>query len=175
MTNYYVINFAMHQPKSADSSSKKRRCYILVLVHLLQVLLIAVGVIPNNYGVYDFASFSEASAAEGLPGIFTTKLFTDLGFILNHEKSVLEPKQVITFLEKATKLVTNATTVLSKQSPSVREVTELVGLMVSSFPGVMHGPLFYRQLELDKVMRARKGDFNALKTLSETSKSELQW
>ena len=51
----------------------------------------------------------------------TTKLFTDLGFILNHEKSVFEPKQVITFLgfvlnsvtltvpltpEKATKLVT---------------------------------------------------------------------
>ena len=89
----------------------------------------------------------------------TTKLFTDLGFILNHEKSVFEPKQVITFLgfvlnsvtltvaltpEKATKLVTKATTVLAKQSPSVREVAELVGLMMSSFPGVMHGPLFYR-------------------------------
>ena len=122
----------------------------------------------------------------------TTKLFTDLGFILNHEKSIFEPKQVITFLgfvlnsvtltvaltpEKATKLVTKATTVLAKQSPSVREVAELVGLMVSSFPGVMHGPLFYRQLKLDKVMalRTSKGDFNALMTLSETSKSDLQW
>ena len=91
MTNYYAISFVMHQPIPRAKSSKKRRCYILVLVHLLQVLLIAVGVIPNNYGVYDFASFSEASAAEGLPGVFTTKLFTDLGFILNHEKSVLEP------------------------------------------------------------------------------------
>ena len=114
----------------------------------------------------------------------TTKLFTDLGFILNHEKSVFEPKQVITFLgfvlnsvtltvaltpEKATKFVTKATTVLAKQSPSVREVAELVGLMVSSFPGVKHGPLFYRQLELDNViaLRASKGDFNALMTLSE--------
>ena len=78
--------------------------------------------------------------------------------------------------EKATKLVTKATTVFAKQSPSVREVAELVGLMVASFPGVMHGPLFYRQLELDKVMalRASKGDFNALMTLSETSKSDLQ-
>ena len=27
--------------------------------------------------------------------------------------------------------------------------------MVSSFPGVMYGPLFYRQLELDKVMALR--------------------
>ena len=112
----------------------------------------------------------------------TAKLFRDLGLILNHEKSVFEPKQVITFLgfvlnsvtltvalkpEKATKVVTKATTVLAKQSPSVREVAELVGFMVSSFPGVMHGPLFYWQLELDKIMalRASKGDFNALMTL----------
>ena len=80
----------------------------------------------------------------------TTKLFTDLGFILNHEKSVFEPKQVITFLgfalnsvtltvaltpEKATKLGTKATTVLAKQSPSVREVAELVGLMHASCLG----------------------------------------
>ena len=41
----------------------------------------------------------------------------------------------------------------------------------------MHGPLFYWQLQLDKVMalRASKGDFNTLMTLSETSKSDLQW
>ena len=86
----------------------------------------------------------------------TTKLFTYLGFILKHEKSVFESKQVITFLgfvlnsdtltlaltpEKATKLVTKATTVLAKQSPSVREVAELIALVVSRFPGVMHGPL----------------------------------
>jgi len=59
----------------------------------------------------------------------TTKLFRDLGFILKHEKSVFEPKEVITFLgfalnsvtltvaltpEKDTKLVTKATTVLAK-------------------------------------------------------------
>ena len=77
----------------------------------------------------------------------TAKLFTDLGLILNHEKSVFEPKQVITFLgfvfnsvtltvalkpEKATKVVTKATTVLAKQSPSVSGVAELVGLMVVS-------------------------------------------
>ena len=122
----------------------------------------------------------------------TAKLFTDLCLILKHEKSVFEPKQVITFLgfvlnsvtltvalkpKKATKVVTKATTVLAKQSPSFREVVELVGLMVSSFPGVMHGPLFYWQLQLDKVMalRASKGDFNALMTLSETSKTDLQW
>ena len=145
-----------------------------------------VGYIDDSY--LQGGTFSDCSTNVAV----TTKLFTDLGFILNHEKFFFKPKQVITFLgfvlnsvtltvaltpEKATKLVTKATTVFAKQSPSVREVSELVGLMVASFPGVMHGPLFYRQLELDKVMalRASKGDFNALMTLSETSKSDLQW
>ena len=65
--------------------------------------------------------------------------------------------------EKATKLVTKAITVLAKQSPSVREVA--VTFLVSCMDHFN-----YRQLELDKVMalRASKGDFNALMTLSET-------
>jgi len=122
----------------------------------------------------------------------TTNLCGDLGFILNQEKSVFEPRQIITFLGfvlnsvamtvaltpgKATKLVTKAKTILGKQSPSIREVSELIGLMVSSFPGVTHGPLFYRQLELDKTMalKANNGNFDALMTLSDTSKSDLNW
>ena len=110
-----------------------------------------MGSIDNPY--LQGGTFSECSTNVAV----TTKLFTDNGFILNHETSVFEPKQVITVVgfvlnsvtltvaltpEKATKLVTKATTILAKISPSVREVAELVGLMVSSFPGVMHGPLF---------------------------------
>ena len=63
MTDCYAISFVTRQPKSADSSSKKRRCSIYLMIDLLQVLPIAVGVIPNNYGVFNFASFSEASTA----------------------------------------------------------------------------------------------------------------
>ena len=53
----------------------------------------------------------------------------------------------------------------------------MIGLMVSSFPGVMHGPLFYRQLELHKTMtlKANNDDFDAAMTLSDTSKSDLNW
>ena len=42
--------------------------------------------------------------------------------------------------------------------------------MVSSFPGVLYGPLFYRQLELDKamVLKANNGNFDAVMTLSDT-------
>lgn len=122
----------------------------------------------------------------------TTKFFGDLGFILNQEKSIFEPRQIVTFLGfvlnsvamtvtltpgKATKLVTKAKEILEKQSPSIREVSELIGLMVSSFPGVMHGALFYRQLELDKAMalKVNNGNFDAPMTLSDTSKSDLNW
>ena len=122
----------------------------------------------------------------------TADLFCNLGFLLNQEKSVFEPRQIITFLGfvlnsvamtvaltpgKASKLVTKAKTILGKQSPFIREVSELIGLMVSSFPGVMHGPLFYRQLELDKAiaLKANNGNFDAVMTLSDTSKSDLNW
>ena len=77
---------------------------------------------------------------------------------------------------KAEKLRTKAHTILGKNSPFIREVAELIGLMVSSFPGVMHGPLFYRQLEIDKVMalKASKGDFDAPMLLSDLSRSDLK-
>lgn len=56
-------------------------------------------------------------------------------------------------------------------------MSELIGLMVSSFPGIMYGPLLYRQLEFDKTMalKANYGNFDAVMTLSDTSKSDLNW
>ena len=54
----------MHQPKSANLMSEKQRCSIPVLVYLLLVLTIAGDIIlNNNYGVFSFTSFSEASKA----------------------------------------------------------------------------------------------------------------
>ena len=49
----------MRQPRSADSSNKERRRSIFVLLYLLLVFVI----IPSNYAVFSFASFSEASTA----------------------------------------------------------------------------------------------------------------
>lgn len=53
----------------------------------------------------------------------------------------------------------------------------MICLTVSSFPGVMHGPRFYRQLEIDKVMalKASKGDFDVPLLLSDLSRSDLKW
>ena len=51
-----------------------------------------VGYIDDSY--LQGGTFSDCSTNVAV----TTKLFTDLGFILNYEKSVFDPKQVITFL-----------------------------------------------------------------------------
>ena len=39
---------------------------------------------------------------------------------------------------------------ISLKSPSIREVASVIGKIVSSFPGVMDGALYYRHLEKDK-------------------------
>ena len=93
----------------------------------------------------------------------TVKLFTDLGLTLNMAKSVLIPSQSITFLgfvlnsaqmtvsptpSKAMKVESKAVELLHNQSPTIRTVSEMIGLMVASFRGVTYGPLYYRQLEI---------------------------
>lgn len=60
---------------------------------------------------------------------------------------------------------------------SIQELAEVIGPLVSSFPGVLYGPLFYRQSEHDKTMalRQNKGNYQACIKLSQESVAELQW
>ena len=53
----------------------------------------------------------------------------------------------------------------------------MIGKIVASFPGVMHGPLYYRYLERDKTiaLRNNQGDFGAYMPLSDEAISELNW
>ena len=48
---------------------------------------------------------------------------------------------------------------------------------MSSFPGVLHGPLFYRNLEYTKTMALRhnEGRYQAHIKVSQESLAELQW
>ena len=57
------------------------------------------------------------------------------------------------------------------------ELASFIGLLVSSFPGVLYGPLFYRHLETDKTtaLRQNKGNYNAGMRLSQESVSEIKW
>ena len=122
----------------------------------------------------------------------TAKLFTDLGLALNMTKSVLISSQSITFLgfvlnsaqmtvsltpSKAMKVKSKAVELLHNQYPTIRTVSEMIGLMVASFPGVMYGPLYYRQLEIEKVaaLKQNQGNFEAIMILSVMARSDLHW
>ena len=45
--------------------------------------------------------------------------------------------------------------------PTFRQVAEVIGILVSNFPGAQYGPLHYRHLERDKYLAlvANKGDY----------------
>ena len=79
--------------------------------------------------------------------------------------------------DKALGLKTVCTEFLRATTLSIREVVSTIGRIVASFPGMMHGPLFYRLLEKDKcvALQQGKGNFDAHLALSQQTKCELQW
>ena len=124
--------------------------------------------------------------------IATLGLFDKLGFVVHPDKSVLIRTQRIVFLgfildslkmwvsltpERAQKLVEACCKLLNNPRPTIREVAQVLGLMTSSFPGVMFGPLHYRSLEMDKTtaLQANKGNFDKGMCVSNDSISDIKW
>ena len=60
---------------------------------------------------------------------------------------------------------------------AICEIARIIGKIVARFPGVMHGPLYYRELERDKTtaLERAKGDFDAPMVISAEAKQELHW
>ena len=60
---------------------------------------------------------------------------------------------------------------------TIRDLARLNGKLVSSFPGVAYGPLFYRDLEMAKTeaLKLNRGNYDSTMVLSDDMKSELQW
>ena len=95
----------------------------------------------------------------------TVNLFTLLGLIIHRVKSVLEPTQTIQFLgfvinsvamtvklppSKAAKVKSACQNLVLNCNPTIREVAQVIGLIVSSFPAVQYSQLHYRTLESEK-------------------------
>ena len=104
--------------------------------------------------------------------LIPTQVLTILGFVINSVAMTIQLTR-----EKATRLQNVCTELLANPSPSIREVASVMGKIVSSFPGVMHGALYYRRLEKDKsqALLRSKGDFDDSMSLSSRAKSELHW
>ena len=111
---------------------------------------------------------------------------------MNKEKSVLQPCQKLVFLvfildsilmrvyltpDKTDRVVSACQMLLSRSYVSIREVAQVMGLLVSSLSAVQYGPLFYRNLEIDRndALRKNKGNFEALMQISPESREDLSW
>ena len=122
----------------------------------------------------------------------SSKLITQLGFITHPEKSVTIPSQVLVFLgfilnsltmtvsptpHKFGKTTKVCSCLLENNHPTITQVAEVIGILISSFPGTKYGPLHYRTLELCKVnaLKQTQGDYNSVMTLSPQAKQELVW
>ena len=122
----------------------------------------------------------------------TVCLFANLGFTIHPVKSVLQPQEKIDFLgfvlgsitmtvtlkdAKAMKVRSVCQNLLLQKTATIRSVAQVIGFLVSSFPAVEFAEMHYRHLELDKIcaLRANKGNFDSIMTLSAQSKTELTW
>ena len=119
-------------------------------------------------------------------------LRTDLGFVINVDKSCLIPAQRINFLgfvldsvsmtitltdDKKAKVKFICKHLLLKSHSTITELAQLVGTLVSCLPGVQLGQLHYRNLEIEKnlALRKHKGDYEVQQTLTSSAKGELSW
>ena len=66
---------------------------------------------------------------------------------------------------------------LNSERHTIREVAQIIGLLVSSLPAVRCGECHYRALDQDKILRLKtaKGNFDSPMPLSSRSIEELNW
>jgi hypothetical protein len=64
-----------------------------------------------------------------------------------------------------------------KKCFSIRELAQVIGLLVAAFPAVFWGPLFYRQLEDLKIvsLKTNKGDYEKTVKLTNEAEQDLDW
>ena len=119
------------------------------------------------------------------------ELLLSLGFIINLKKSVLNPTQKIEFLgfqidsqrmtislpqQKIKSLKQRARHLCYVSQVSVREIAQILGLMISVQPAILTAPLFYQKVERLKIQALRElRSYDAKITLTEGAKSDLYW
>ena len=113
----------------------------------------------------------------------TLTLYYDLGFLPHKVKSVTIQTQVLhrpgfvlnsldmtvsISVDEHQKLKCAAQRIRDSVSTTIREVAQLIGMMVSCFPGLEYRELFYCQLEIEKAaaLKTTYGDFDQTMPLS---------
>lgn len=122
---------------------------------------------------------------------FLQHTFSDLGFNVNLEKSALSPSQELEFLgfilntksmkislshKKVSAILRDISNLITLEVPTAKQVAQVIGSLVSTFPAVLQGPLHYRALEVGKTNALfRRGSYKEPCPLSPAMLSELLW
>ena len=104
--------------------------------------------------------------------IDSIKLLDELGLVIHPEKSVLIPQQKVTFLGfviDSIKMIVRLTedkirkikevllsAIHNSHSVKIRDLARIIGYLISSFPGVKFAALYYRYVEMDKIMALKQ-------------------
>ena len=144
-----------------------------------------------NVGYINDSYLQGDSNTECRSDILTTlNVIESLGFLINHEKSVLQPCQKLVLFgflsdsvnmkvflaaDKRERIILACQQLLKRSVISIRKVAHVIGLLVSSLPAVQYGPLHYRSLEIDKniALQQNNGNCKVIMTLSSESVSDL--
>ena len=121
---------------------------------------------------------------------WTTSLLIALGFIINWEKSVLNPAVEMTFLgiqintEKMSlelpalslnKIRAGCRKLLVTKKDTARNVAHLIGLMTHSKIAILPAPQNYRSLQYDLIKVITHGSYEQHVFLQEQTNLDLQW
>ena len=143
-------------------------CAPRILTELLKPVNASLQTLGHlNLGYIDDSYLQGDTAKECSSNIKAKALLLNrLGFHLHPTKSFIIPTQTLTFLGfmldslsmtvsptrgKNLKTVEACKRLQSMTKPLISEVAEVIGLIVSNFPGVQFGPLHYRFLEREKT------------------------
>ena len=103
--------------------------------------------------------------------IKTITLILKLGFIIHPEKSSLQSRQEMTYLgfvfnskeisvtytsEKRGKSLESFKRFFKKNSFTIRELSSLIGILTSTFPGNKFGPLYHAELDKCETLGLKK-------------------
>lgn len=147
---------------------------------------INVGYIDDSLLLADSLTECEQNVQE------TVDLMTKLGFMVHTEKSVFKPTKLIMFLgnmidsekmivyltdDKKDRIIEECSILIRKESAKIRDVAKVIGIIVSSFPAVEFGKLWYRNLENAKInaLKSSAGNYDSYMHISDLMKEDLEW
>ncbi|MCG7878916.1 MAG: reverse transcriptase domain-containing protein, partial [Candidatus Thiodiazotropha endolucinida] len=122
----------------------------------------------------------------------TVSVMSKVGFLVHKDKSVFKPSLDIGFLgnrinsekmivylpkDKMDSIVCECQCLMSKEVATIREVAHVTGLLVSTFSAVQYGPLFYREIEKQKILalKQNQGNFEAKMKVTDNMRKDLVW